>query len=102
MGIRIAVPAAGPNPGRTPIRVPRTQPIRANIRLIGRVATENPCIQYCKASKTSSSNPEDADGQRQFQPVVKNVKNAETADDRQNGDNHPVSDSQKYRKEEEE
>jgi hypothetical protein len=46
MGIKIAVPAAGPNPGRTPMRVPRTQPIKANMRFMGIVATEKPCIQY--------------------------------------------------------
>jgi hypothetical protein len=41
-GMRIAVPAAGPSPGRTPMRVPRMQPMKAYKRFRGRVATEKP------------------------------------------------------------
>jgi hypothetical protein len=41
-GISIAVPAAGPSPGRTPIRVPRIQPMKAYRRFMGIMATEKP------------------------------------------------------------
>ena len=41
-GMRMAVPAAGPSPGKTPIRVPRMHPIKEYNRFTGIVATENP------------------------------------------------------------
>ena len=51
IGIRIAVPAAGPRPGSTPISVPRTQPMKAKARFSSESATENPIINCCKLSK---------------------------------------------------
>jgi hypothetical protein len=45
-GMRSAVPAAGPNPGRTPINVPRTQPTVANKRFMGDIAVTKPVIRW--------------------------------------------------------
>jgi len=52
MGIRIAVPAAGPRPGKTPIRVPKMQPTKAKRRFCRERATEKPIISCCRLSKT--------------------------------------------------
>jgi hypothetical protein len=45
-GIRIAVPAAGPRPGRTPISVPSTQPASAKARFAGVSAEAKPEARY--------------------------------------------------------
>jgi hypothetical protein len=34
-GSRIAIPEVGPIPGRTPTSVPSTDPMKANMRLVG-------------------------------------------------------------------
>jgi hypothetical protein len=41
-GRRIAMEAAGPRPGKTPINVPRNTPIKQKRRLNGVRRTENP------------------------------------------------------------
>src|SRR3972149_4728260 len=79
MGIRIAVPAAGPNPGSTPTIVPSTHPMKAKARLVGVRAVAKPSNQNCSASKDVSSDPQDsqaegAQRERQFQPVVESVE----------------------------
>ncbi len=53
MGMRSAVPAAGPRPGRTPINVPRTQPMVANKRFIGDKAAREPRHQMLKCLHAS-------------------------------------------------
>ena len=52
-GIRMAVPAAGPSPGRTPISVPRMQPINANARFCQLMAAARPVIRCCNVSTAS-------------------------------------------------
>jgi hypothetical protein len=49
-GIKIAVAAEGPMPGRTPISVPSRQPTRAKRRLVGWSAVANPCSSRCRVS----------------------------------------------------
>jgi len=49
-GIKIATPFAGPRPGKAPIRVPKMEPIMANIMLSGVKATAKPCIKKFKVS----------------------------------------------------
>jgi len=49
-GINMAVPAAGPTPGSTPIMVPRRHPITANSRLAGCIAVAKPFIRSPKVS----------------------------------------------------
>jgi hypothetical protein len=47
-GRRMAIPEVGPMPGRTPTRVPRIDPIRANRRFIGVKAWANPFMSWSK------------------------------------------------------
>ena len=49
-GIKIATPFAGPRPGSAPIKVPKIEPIMANIILSGVKATAKPCIKKFKVS----------------------------------------------------
>src|SRR3990172_11715594 len=80
-GIRIAVPAAGPSPGRTPISVPRMQPTMAKARFCQLMAAARPVIRCCRVSTVASLYSEHADGQRHLEPIVENVKHAEAARD---------------------
>ena len=54
-GIRIAVPAAGPSPGSTPISVPRMQPISAKARFCRLIAAVRPVMRCCKVSTARPS-----------------------------------------------
>jgi hypothetical protein len=47
-GKRIAIPEVGPMPGRTPTRVPSTDPIRAKKRFVGVMAWAKPFIKRSK------------------------------------------------------
>jgi len=49
-GKRRAMVAAGPIPGRTPIRVPTKQPKRHNPRFMGVMAMSNPTKIFWKTS----------------------------------------------------
>ena len=49
-GIRMAVAAEGPRPGKTPTSVPSRQPIRAKRRFIGWSAMANPFSSKCSVS----------------------------------------------------
>ena len=49
-GIRIAVPAAGPSPGSTPISVPRMQPMSAKLKFCRLVAAARPVRRCCSVS----------------------------------------------------
>ncbi|MNN28216.1 hypothetical protein D3C81_1417780 [compost metagenome] len=49
-GSSIATVSAGPMPGSTPMAVPRKQPTRAHIRLMGVMATAKPCINWFRVS----------------------------------------------------
>ena len=49
-GIKMAVPAEGPMPGRTPIKVPRRQPTSAKRRFIGWSAVANPFSSSVRVS----------------------------------------------------
>ncbi len=84
----MAVPAAGPSPGNTPIRVPRMQPISAKARFCQLIAAARPVIRCCRVSTANPSNPERADRQRHLEPIVENVEHAEAARNRRerNGD----------------
>src|SRR5450759_553642 len=85
MGMRSAVPAAGPNPGRTPIRVPRMQPIVANKRFMGVSAVAKPVIRCCNASNCCLPHSNDAEksGRQRHLQQSEQVAGAETADDGQ-------------------
>jgi len=50
MGIKIAVAAEGPMPGRTPTSVPSRQPIKAKRTFIGWSAMANPFNNNCRVS----------------------------------------------------
>ncbi|MCY1248710.1 hypothetical protein D9M72_621710 [compost metagenome] len=51
-GMRIAVPAAGPRPGSTPMSVPSMQPRKANVRLSTESAAARPFMRRENVSKT--------------------------------------------------
>src|SRR5918999_4764662 len=77
-GIKIAVPAAGPRPGSTPMNVPRTQPMRAKARYCRLSAAVRPAVRCASVSiACSASHPECADRQRHLEPVVEDVEDAE-------------------------
>jgi hypothetical protein len=44
-GSSIAIVAAGPSPGSTPMIVPKNTPMKHHSRLYGVSATANPCIR---------------------------------------------------------
>src|SRR5262245_46642778 len=84
-GIRIAVPAAGPSPGSTPISVPRKQPISAKPRFCRLVAAVKPESRCWKVSTVASlSKSERADRQRHLEPVEEDMEDAEAS--RQRGE----------------
>src|SRR5688572_26235187 len=86
-GIRIAVPAAGPRPGRTPMSVPRMQPISAKVRFCRLSAAAIPVIRYCSVSIVRSAlHPECADRQRHLEPVVEDVEDTEASGERSQRD----------------
>src|SRR5262245_66359981 len=64
-GSSMAMVAMGPMPGSTPISVPTMAPMKANPRLIGVSATENPTARLWKSSMTLPLGP---DGNRQAEP----------------------------------
>src|SRR3972149_3810867 len=102
MGARIAVPAAGPNPGSTPTITPSTHPMKAKARLVGVRAVAKPSIQNCSASTDVSSDPQDSQaegtqGKRQLQPVVESVENPPTAYQRENPYGPPLPSAQNQR-----
>src|SRR5687767_6745486 len=80
-GIRIAVPAAGPRPGSTPIAVPRRHPTRAKVRL-GTVSADWRPVRSRERVSIAASDAEPSDRQGYFQPVVKDVEDAEAAENR--------------------
>src|SRR5262245_18056411 len=88
-GIRMAVPAAGPSPGSTPISVPRMQPISAKARFCRLMAAATPVMRCCKVSTASTSNPEHADRQRHLEPMEEHVEDAEASPDRVQHDGDP-------------
>lgn len=49
-GRRIAMPAVGPTPGRTPTRVPNIQPMNAKNKFCKLKAFEKPCHRKPKES----------------------------------------------------
>ena len=55
MGSNIAIVAMGPMPGRTPISVPRRQPMRQNSRFVGVTAAEKPVARFANTSMFRSS-----------------------------------------------
>src|SRR5215216_6501682 len=79
-GMRMAVPAAGPSPGSTPINVPRKQPISAKPRFCRLAAAAKPVSRCCKVSMTSES--ERADRQRHLEPIEEDVEDAEASHER--------------------
>ena len=54
-GIRRAIVAEAPRPGRTPTRVPKKQPTTAIQRLYGVKKIAKPCIKLCRTSMDCSS-----------------------------------------------
>src|SRR3990170_2332694 len=102
MGIRIAVPAAGPNPGSTPTIVPSTHPMKAKARLVGVRAVAKPSNQNCSASKDVSSDPQDsqaegAQGERQLEPIVESVEHPAAACQREQPYDPPLPSAQDQR-----
>src|SRR5262249_41311287 len=69
IGSSIAMVATGPTPGRTPISVPSSTPIRAYSRLSGLTATPKPRMRLWKRSMRASAEREcgraHREGQRQ-------------------------------------
>src|SRR5512139_890818 len=88
IGMRSAVPAAGPSPGRTPISVPRMQPMVAKRRFSGESAVANPPIKCCSASTHASLHPQNAARQYHLQ-LPEDVRRAETPRERQNDGQPP-------------
>jgi len=52
-GSRILMPASGPIPGSIPTSVPTRQPMKANHRMSGRSATENPSARLLRMVSTN-------------------------------------------------
>ena len=50
IGSNMAIVATGPTPGKTPISVPTSAPMRQNNMFIGESATEKPCARLRKRS----------------------------------------------------
>src|SRR5438445_12734442 len=63
-GSSMATVSAGPMPGSTPMAVPRKQPTRAHIRLIGVMAMAKPCISRLRVSMDHQLRSEPGDGQQ--------------------------------------
>src|SRR4051812_30079695 len=55
IGKSIAIVAVGPMPGSTPIRVPKSTPIRQYIRLSGDTATWKPIHRLLRSEKSMAS-----------------------------------------------
>src|SRR5947207_4805502 len=68
IGSSIAIVASGPMPGKTPISVPTSAPIRHSPRLIGVTATEKPNQRFWNRSMMRPSEPRPK-LQRQVQPI---------------------------------
>src|SRR5215510_15690828 len=88
-GIRIAVPAAGPSPGSTPMSVPRMQPASANRRFAGVSAAAKPDHRNASPS-IARSEAEDADRQRHLEQAGEHVEHAEASREGEDRDRHPV------------
>src|SRR5512138_3823725 len=87
-GMRMAIVAVGPRPGRTPMSVPTRLPTSATRRLSGCSATANPLIRWSNMAAPSAHQPlEDADGQAHAQPL----REPEVEDDRR-GEGEPCHD----------
>src|SRR5512134_516425 len=85
-GIRMAVPAAGPSPGSTPISVPNVQPMSAKARFCRLIAAARPVMRCCRVSTPATSYPEHAYRQRHLEPMVEDMEHAEAAGERAKGD----------------
>src|SRR5687767_1380017 len=89
-GMSIAVPAEGPSPGRTPISVPSTQPMKAYVRYCSVSAAARPDARCCKPYTARSSETQDAHGQGNPEQVEEDVKYAEAADRGEDHDREPA------------
>src|SRR5919198_245609 len=99
-GIRIAVPAAGPSPGSTPINVPSKQPISAKPKFCRLIAAAKPVTRCWSVSIVrprqsmipKSGNqfsekimlhqklqPKRADRERHLEPVIEDVEDTEAS-----------------------
>ena len=56
-GMRMAVPAAGPSPGSTPISVPSMQPISAKRRFCRLMAAARPVMRWFRVSTAAPQIP---------------------------------------------
>src|SRR5258705_10320598 len=71
---RNATAPTGPNPGKTPTRVPTSDPIKQKSRLVGVSATENPSKMLLT---TSTLDPENTGGQRNVEQPGENEVGAD-------------------------
>src|SRR5262245_30621668 len=103
-GIRMAVPAAGPSPGSTPISVPSTQPIRANAKFCRLIAAARPARRWSNVSIAAKPlESQRADRQRHLEPIVEDVEDAKAPGCRgeQNGGGRPRAERQQQTADEE-
>src|SRR5215468_5259863 len=81
-GRRSAMVAAGPNPGMMPTTVPRRQPTKHQMTLLGCSATANPCR---RPEAMSISEPERTGGKRHAQQDGKDQMECKRGRDRDYG-----------------
>src|SRR5262249_30649509 len=92
IGSSIAMVATGPTPGRTPISVPRSTPIRAYSRLIGLIATPKPRTRLWKRSMRASAEREcgRAHRERQGQALHEDRPREQDEDEEEDKDLFPL------------
>src|SRR5918998_5350311 len=83
IGSRIAIVAAGPRPGSTPISMPMTTPMRQNSRLVGSSTTLKPSTTGVRSTVSPSEHVRDRDREQPDEDDVEGGRRGEARDDRE-------------------